>query len=1218
MADNILSPYYQSYSVGGFVAESLVRLLDETTTNLIAPFNSLLLKRLIKLRRGFTLNLRNLKEEEPINEEAKFIGGILTKLAQRGFPAPCSLSLENFLLDEGKKINLFEFKKEEIVGTYTFKIISKNKKLAGLLKTCFFPELLLDKKDIELLLEKYKSLCTDTEKEFFELFCTYLPHPALALFLIPQRPIRMMISFTKRFTTEIGEQRVDFALELPFLKEDKWLQIAIEIDDPSHLEESQRKLDEERDKILKINGWDIYRFSTSKKQEWKEKIKEIGERLKTVIDEEIIKSAEEFKNLERKEQNILKNLVFLPIAEAQLMVIVGYWLYRKGNAEIRINNPQMINLKPILESINEYLTNLENLYGLKNLGRPKIVKKKEEADIIYFLFPSSDAWECLESEPSKVIMPLFVFNNYREPLLKNIFPRPIISEDPKYNEDILEFFLQNIFRKINFWEGQKELITKILKLKNVVGILSTAGGKSLCYQMASLLQPGFTVVIQPLRALMFDQIENLNAIGIHNTSAIMSHGEVTPEEESGYKEEGYSAIQQGFNYFVFISPERFQIPEFQKQVKQFVEFYPIPFCVVDEAHCISEWGHDFRPSYLNLGKRIPELCAYKERYIPKFIALTGTASQNVIIDICRELNILEKSDKIIGEDFDRKELKFEIVKVENKDRLITLFNKFKELIDYQPGQPVKDISGLIFTYFVKKKDLGVIYISKELQKNFPNVEMDIYVGEKPPGFVSPVKWEDHKIKTQKKFKRDEIKVLCCTHAFGMGIDKPNIRFIIHYLLPRSLEEHYQQAGRGGRDRKDCKCIIIFSDPHPKLTDEILNYKDIEKIKREVKKMDKNSDKSDIEINLWFLYNNFKGKEKEKRVLNYVWDEFISKKFPEHEKDEINIEISFFSLPDEILKDSNKEILLFPNEIKKEANYKNIEDKEKLLEKIIYRLSILGVVKDYTKDWGSKKFDLILVHLPLEEIDKNFRDYLKRYLTSIEYYKLKEKPIDYEEAVKKYAEKIIEFIYDYIVGRRIEAMKSILLAVREGSKNPEKYREILISYMGEKEFTQLIGKLLDEEKREGRLDYQKWFNDILKKAKEKPRLMLLEMACQRRLGEIKHPMLEILLGFSRLYYPDIYSYSLGYIKTGFRTLKEMYPEVRRDEVFNELIKHVEKLLPEKLDEVLEAVLEEDDSIEIARLCYQYATTPYNKPYVKGFFIIAKNILNVLNEKLSQRS
>lgn len=692
-------PWHHRYAVGAFAADSVVRLLDKSVSKLLAPFHSPLLKRLVRLRRGFTLDITGIADSD-----AQFAGAVLAKLAQRGFPAPCSIELERFLLQQAQKVGLLKPRVKEHIkagvfvkaGAFVFQAHPNRQDLTALIKACYFAELLLEDEEAEALLDCYRALCTPVEQEFYDLVCKFCPDKRLALFLTPQRLMVTMVRLT-RPTEElrlIADRRVDFALEVPALNGNGWFRLVVEIDDPSHAG-AQRYLDTQRDEMLESNGWEVWRLSTKVRIDWERRAKELVKRLRDAITDEIIRAAKTVRALPMEQRRALTDLVSLPIAEAQLTVAVARWLHAKGNANIRIANPQGMNLQPVLKCIDECLTHLETLYGLRHFGRPTLASSEADADAIYFAFPSAQAWEQLSPDSIKVLTPTVVFSDFEDALLEGALPRSI-SEELAENEQALEstltYFLQQLFRKEKFWEGQVAIIRRALQHKPVVGLLPTAAGKSLCYQMASLLQPGFTIVIQPLRSLMWDQQDNLDAVGIHRSTAIMSHAEVTPDDETRLKEEGYRAIEKGLRFFVFISPERFQVPEFRQQVKTFVGSYPIPYCVVDEAHCVSEWGHDFRPAYLNLGWLVPKHCEH-QGYHPTFIALTGTASQNVLTDIFRELNIRDPDAIVTPENFDRPELEFEVIKVSAEERLSELKSLFKKILSnlggYRPGQPTK-------------------------------------------------------------------------------------------------------------------------------------------------------------------------------------------------------------------------------------------------------------------------------------------------------------------------------------------------------------------------------------------------------------------------------------------------------------------------------------------------------------------------------------------------
>jgi len=1181
-------PWHQPYAVGAFAADSAVRLLDDSVANLLSPFHSLMLKRLARLRWGCTLDITT----GIADEEAKFVGAVLAKIAQRGFPAPCSLDLERFLLDQARQAGWLEYAEDKKAGTFIFRVKNYRKNLPNLLKACFFTELLLQDEEVESLLEHYLSLCTSSEGEFYDMVYRSCPDPRLALFLAPQRLMITMVRLTRpREEMQIvaGDQRVDFAVEVPNLVEDKWLRIVVEIDDASHQGKGQQELDAQRDRLLKINGWEVWRLNVKEKSRWKERANELVRMLRNAITDEILQAAREIREkLSEKSRQALTDLVFLPIAEAQISVLIARWLHANGTATVRIANPQKLNLQPVLDCVNEYLTQLERLYGLRHFGRPVLANSEDDANVVYFLSPSAQAWDYLSLQTPKLVAPTFVFSDYEDALLTESLPRSVPNEVSQDDlEQALTYFLQNLFRKVEFREGQMAIIRRSLQHKPVVGLLPTAAGKSLCYQMASLLQPGFTIIVQPLRSLMWDQQDNLDAMGIHRSTAIMSHAEVTPDEEDRLKEEGYRAIEQGFRFFVFISPERFQIPEFREQVKTFVINQPIPYCVVDEAHCVSEWGHDFRPAYLNLGRLVADLCSH-HGYRPVFIALTGTASQNVLTDILRELNIGDPDATVVPESFDRSELNFEVIKVKVEERLGYLKSLLKNLLGYRPGQPLKDLpSGLIFTYFVNDRQLGVAHLRNALLDAFPELrdKIDLYSGSKPYWFEeSDRDWELWKIKLQHRFKRNETPIFICTHSFGMGIDKPDIRFTIHAMLPRSLEEFYQQAGRAGRDGTNSHCIIIFTDDQPKLADKILDplQVPIEETGELVKQIPKNQ-QSDALRNIWFLRNSFLGKDLDKAIVNYVW-QALAQQLPAREGDRKRVEIPFDFLPD--------------NLVKGEGDLS--ERKQQALEKAIYRLLVVGAVEDYEKDYTGRKFIVHLTRHTIQSLQERFSEYLSRYATEgeISRYIPKVLPRNYNEAVRLYVYQVIEFVYDHIERRRRRAMWEMLQAARDSKK----FREQLMAYMEESEFTQPVKELTK------RILPSEWF-DLIDKAEGVDGIVKLFGACRRQLEEFpEHPGLLLLTGFCRLHYGDE---GLRDIIGAFIVLRENYPSIDHYDVTQNLVSRVKTRFPGKLDKVIEAILDGDRSREIARLCYAEAS-PYSHAYSKALFALVEGILNILQK------
>jgi len=241
-------------------------------------------------------------------------------------------------------------------------------------------------------------------------------------------------------------------------------------------------------------------------------------------------------------------------------------------------------------------------------------------------------------------------------------PLPI----PKKIHESLKYFLKTVFRKNEFWDGQLMVITRLLQGKNTIVLLPTGGGKSLTYQFSGLLQPGSTLIIDPLVALINDQVANLNQMGFDRAGYISSLLDAS-ERENALQE-----VAKGSYYYVFVAPERMQMENFRSQLKALVAKFPISLAVIDEVHCVSEWGHDFRPSYLHLGLNINKYCSVDGDAPPPIVGLTGTASFAVLTDIQIELEIKEEEAVILPRSFDREEISFKVTNVPARDKAAEL------------------------------------------------------------------------------------------------------------------------------------------------------------------------------------------------------------------------------------------------------------------------------------------------------------------------------------------------------------------------------------------------------------------------------------------------------------------------------------------------------------------------------------------------------------------
>ena len=452
-------------------------------------------------------------------------------------------------------------------------------------------------------------------------------------------------------------------------------------------------------------------------------------------------------------------------------------------------------------------------------------------------------------------------------------------------EDNILYFLNRFFGFSKFNDGQFEILKKVLSNENVLGILATGGGKSIAFQLPALLKPGVSIIVSPLKSLMNDQVFGLkHRFGFDFVDCIHSGMEIAQ------KRHVMDRFRKGHLKILYVAPERLQQKTFQKELTNLInKGININYFPVDEAHCISEWGHDFRPAYAKLKERQMGLPHVNGDY-PPIIALTATASSTVQDDVLNQLGMNPDSD-LVHRIIDRRELSLEVIK------LVYLPTSNSYRIQYRdPDEPfafidkeyasgemkhqilvsvLKDIlplrfddfdlnkdSGLIFTIYADPKPAenerefisdksrereGARWVSEYMQKN--GVECQPWFST--PGYRPGIKaeesrekqkrWEKVKVKTQDDFIADKINLLATTKGFGMGIDKPNIRYIVHYGFPGSLEEYFQQIGRAGRDRDHSHCILLWDAPMDRCADHLNQLNSQRKIPK-CFELDETSDK----------------------------------------------------------------------------------------------------------------------------------------------------------------------------------------------------------------------------------------------------------------------------------------------------------------------------------------------------------------------------------------
>lgn len=869
-------------------------------------------------------------------------------------------------------------------------------------------------------------------------------------------------------------QQVDFYL--PQAK------LVIEIDGQQHkLDEVTRVSDSTRDNYLSGKGITTVRITT----------RELQNGTYTAKVETILKHLERYEKLlnfyknacEKIEENQMSEeeikTKLLPTAIIRFQVLLIELLTHKYltfdedwnfNILVHENLPDFAKL-----AINDLLIWIDKLWQLKNkqeLKKPnfniqitndktKFQPTTKAINIDFSLFKRYTDENKIREDVIFVRTDYFDYNAKRNAigLDKNYF-RVSTTEPINYNvtdedKSILEFFLDNIFDKPSFREGQFPIISNALNRKDTIGLLPTGGGKSLCYQLPCLLQPSINFVVCPIKSLMYDQNDNLVKTLVTNVSFI------TSDLEADERRDIERNFEQGKYLFVWISPEKFQIPSFRDKISAIVANFSIAYAVVDEVHCLSEWGHDFRTSYLNLAKTIDKLSPKDENGEGKikFIGLTATASVNVLKDIkiefSRQKQRLEDENIKSLLDYSRKELQFEVIN-DNGNKSQKIRELLEELKNTESFTENDEKAGLIFTPNVNgaygcynvANTLNTIYQNKVGWFSGDIPKRDVY--DEKTGIktgTEPVMKRDefnkYKQQIQKDFKENKYQLLVATKAFGMGIDKQNIFYTFHYGLPSSVEALYQEAGRAGRwdkrkkenKKKIGKCYVLHSpETHDQERVERLFHKDTTFAEMKAISDEVGFGGRDIFRQVFLFVQGQNDIEKDFEIISGVIRNYFRAK---------------------------TQVRIFWNDA-----YSKLKISSDVLQKAIYRLSLLGIVSDWTTNFIDH-FEVQFKTLDEKHIVKSVSDYIGKYEPNTDISKELQK-IQQKTVLEKAIWFLLNWTFENIAYSRKQSLKTLSDWCSE-FENSESFKQRIDSYFIFSETTFILQHIAENPK-----DYEKWF------------------------------------------------------------------------------------------------------------------------------------------------
>ena len=1032
------------------------------------------------------------------------MGAVLNKLALRGNPAPCSLKVEKYILQRAQDAGLLFFKQSIDNGRIKFSCTPLMEDFDLMLRICCLPELLIDDSEVDLLLHHYETFLEGSilAKQFFNKLISILPDKRLALFVVPGRLLKL----------DFG--KMDFIIQLPNLKRKTLLKIAISLD-------KNHNCSDKRD------GWIVKPFGQMKHQYWDNEVRKLADQVSTVLSNDILMVAKLLRELPMEKKMALQELISLPIAEAQLTLVIAGLIDKGENGEIEISNPQNLDLAVVIEAVLEMIDALSSLYGIPSAIKPRLADDSPKPDLEYYSFPTGTALSCaakVACSKSKCHGPIQI---------DAIPPRQISLGDSNIIvRKSLKFILNNVFRCQDFFEDQAELIEQMLSLHGSIGLLKPGGGKALAYQFASIVQPGITLVVVPTRFAAMDHKYTLEAIGIHRIKDLYG-----PYGDWEKKSEDLVALHE--SAFLILDENTLHDQDSMDRLED-ISLNHINFLVLDEAQALSEWNHGFCQGYLNLARRARERCSFRGSN-PCLIALTSTNSRSVLLDIMNELDLKDLDCIVQSTTYNLKNLHYNIHKVDTNNRVQVFIAAIRaNLREYGwKGKNPTIPCGLIISHHEEDEDMGLAGLSKSLAR-YLNIPIGICSLKPSKNFLrlggKREDWERASCNAMLQFKRNELPILICSADTAMQLYKDDIRFTLHAGLPASLEEFYQQSSLAGRDGRPSSCMMFFSEE---------------------------SFRVDSARNEDLLAIEFPERVMEKRILIQATLKLLALASSYNIGDIVDCEIFISSLPDKMFS------------MKRDSRLKvSSECKQKLMEKALHRLLLIGAIEGYEKEPISFKVKVNLSEAHF--IYRNYKNYIRRHETECQCnaYLPKENASTYKKAILQCGCKLIDYDYLRIKIKKDDDNAKMFQAAKAGQASHKDIHNFLNDFI---EYSDIFLK-------SPILASESWWR-VLEEIKGLDDLLGLLLYCKKNLRlQPEDPMLRIVAGFCALAFPDLKLKNCDF-ENGFFSLVNSTTTSYRAVVAEKIISCAESLMPSKRNLILESIWQADPSLEISRLCYE---------------------------------